>query len=610
MQQTHFLKTISAEEGRVGGYLVVWGAPHQRDLQGEYFTPHTELGLDWYPVRPVLFHHGLAATGAETASVIGTMDHLHADEQGVWAEAVLDAHHAYYEAFCRMINDGVLAWSSGSLPHLVRVGDDGQIIRWIIVEGSLTPRPAEPRRTDVYTLKSAYDALGLDAARLNLPENLITLTSTSDTQGEIMNENIANPTAQNSTESITPRKRLPMASAEDAAPNGYGVRGMTVSSPFDTMEAADLLHGYMMLRSLKSFQGVSERYANALAHKIGRERLSAIKSDELSHTAQAGYGDEWVADLWSDTIWQRARMENTLLPLFRSVDMPSNPFELPVDGTDPQVYYVPETRHESQLTLGSGSAIPDSKIGSGKVQLEAKKLALRVGFTSELIEDSIVPLLNIYREQAARAIADSIDHVLLNGDTVTTATTNINHIAGTPTGSERYLAFDGLRKLPLVTSTALKVNMAAAPTLAKLRETRFKLPAKAAARPSELAWIVDPNTYAALLSLPEFLTMDKAGSLATAQTGQIGFIDGIPVFVSAEMALSDANGMVSAASGGTKGSALCVYRAGWFVGYRRKLSVNVEYLTYHDSYQLTATVRLAFARAETNAASLLYNITV
>src|SRR5215813_4718599 len=51
------LKTINAAEGRVGGYLVVWGSPQQRDLQGEYFTPKTDLGLGWYDQRPVLYHH-------------------------------------------------------------------------------------------------------------------------------------------------------------------------------------------------------------------------------------------------------------------------------------------------------------------------------------------------------------------------------------------------------------------------------------------------------------------------------------------------------------------------------------------------------------------------
>ncbi len=76
----------------------------------------------------------------------------------------------------------------------------------------------------------------------------------------------------------------------------------------------------------------------------------------------------------------------------------------------------PRTKLE-QTIAGSGNPIPDSKIGSGKVQLAAKKLALRVGFSAELVEDAIVPVLNLYREQAMRAITDSIDYVLLNGDT-------------------------------------------------------------------------------------------------------------------------------------------------------------------------------------------------
>ena len=59
-----------------------------------------------------------------------------------------------------------------------------------------------------------------------------------------------------------------------------------------------------------------------------------------------------------------------------------------------------------------------------------------------------------------------------------------------------------------------------------------------------------------------------------------------------------------------RGQALCVYRPGWYVGYRRKIAVSVDYLSYYDSYQLTATVRLAFVRFDQDVASCLYNITV
>jgi HK97 family phage major capsid protein len=612
------LKTLNAVEGRIGGYLVIWGNPQQRDLQGEYFTSETELGLDWYEQRPVLYHHGL--DGDLGPAVIGVIDTLKTDATGLWAEAQLDLHKRYVRTIQTLVDRGILGWSSGSLPHLVEVADDGRIKRWPIVEGSLTPTPAEPRRTDVHTLKSAYETLGLDTEWLGLDEAVsdddaaflnhlketvvwrhaidhITRTATGETmQNESLRDEFETPA----------RKRLPIASKDDALKTS-----ITVGSPYDNLDAMDLLHGYVLLRSAKSFHGVSERYANALAHKVHKTGLSGMKADELSYSTQVGFGDEWVPDLWSAQIWNKARLDNVILPLFRTIEMPSNPFELPIEGTDPSVYFVPETTDEAQQTIaGSGNPMPDSKIGSGKVQLAAKKLALRVGFSAELVEDAIIPVLTIYREQAMRAIADSIDYVLLNGDTETAATGNINSDNGAPAATARYLAFNGLRKLGLVTNTANRVDGSnAAIDLAKMRSTRFTMDTRYSARPSDLAWIVDGGTYAKLLSASEFLTMDKAGPLATAQTGQIGFADGAPVLVSSEMPLTEADGKVGTGTN-NRGTAVCVYRPGWFVGYRRRIAVSVDYLPYHDSYQLTATVRLAFANFDNDVAATLFNLAV
>ena len=587
------VKMMDGLAGRIGGYLLVWGKSARRDLQGEYFTPQTDVGLDWYDRRPVLYHHGL--DGALKAAVIGVMDTLRPDETGLWAEAQLDLHKRYVRAVQRLVDQGVLSWSSGSLPHLVEVGAAGQIKRWPIVEGSLTPTPAEPRHTDVQTLKSAYKSLGLDMSRLGLDVGDALRTDSEETKGYRMTE-----------ETRTAPKRLPLADLGDAFKMGR----IELGSEFDALDALDMLHGYMLLRSAKSFHGVSERYAKALAHKVGKARWKATKADELSYSTQVGFGDEWVPDLWSQQIWNKARQDNTILPLFQTIEMPSNPFELPIEGTDPTVYFVPESTKEAHLSLGSGNPIPDSKIGSGKVTLNARKLALRVGFSSELVEDAVIPVLNIYREQAVRAIADAIDSVLLNGDATAASTGNINSDHARPAATAKYLAMDGLRHLPLVDATAKAVDMGnAAPTLAKMRASRFAMDGKYAARPSDLAWVVDSGTYAALLNINEFLTMDKAGPLATAQTGQIGFVDGIPVYVSAEMPLTEADGKVG---GGTndRGQAVCVYRPGWYVGYRRKIAVSVDYLSYYDSYQLTATVRLAFVRFDGDVASCLYNIAV
>ncbi len=97
----------SLGEGRVGGYLVVWGDAHHRDLQGEYFTPETDLALEWYNCRPALYHHGL--DNAVKSALIGAIDTLTPDETGVWAEAQLDLRHKYTRALsprsgsCRQI---------------------------------------------------------------------------------------------------------------------------------------------------------------------------------------------------------------------------------------------------------------------------------------------------------------------------------------------------------------------------------------------------------------------------------------------------------------------------------------------------------------------------
>ncbi|MCS7072218.1 MAG: phage major capsid protein, partial [Anaerolinea sp.] len=511
---------------------------------------------------------------------------------------------------------GKLGWSSGSLPHLVDVRPDGRIDRWIIVEGSLTPTPAEPERTAARLIapdaaKSAYAAIGQSFDRLATPAHCIQSSEFALSEDDPVNETdtLAPADEPPFMPAGRPHRRLPIPAVDAAPADRLAGRSIEVLSPFDRLSALDMLHGYLLLRHTKAFHGVSERYAQALTHKLARERLTALKADELNRSTLTGYGDEWVPELWSAQIWNRAREDNIILPLFNAVEMPSNPFFLPTEGADPAVYYVPETADEAQLTLGAANPIPDSRIGTGRVQLLARKLALRVGFSAELVEDAIVPVLTLYRQQAVQAILDSIDHVLLNGDIETGATGNINKSHAAPAATDRYLVFDGLRKLPLVTNSANGISAGGAPTLALLRQARFTMLPRYAARPADLAWIVDSATYARLLGLTEYVTVDKGGPTATAITGQIGLLDGSPVLVSPEMPLATSTGRVGA-SGNVTGTAICVYRPGWTVGYRRRIAVSVDYLPYTDSYQLTATVRLAFARFDNEVAAALYNITV
>lgn len=705
-RQSHLpLKAVG--EGRVGGYLVVWGSPAQKDLHGEYFTPETDFALDWYQQRPALYHHGL--DGVMQITAIGTIDTIKADNVGLWAEMQLNLRKRYVDQVMELVNAGKLNWSSGSLGHLVEVGSDGWIKRWPIVEGSATPSPAEPRKTNIVPLKfnafkSALTELteplleAVDGNRAAPVESsagggkaTLTGKQTSTRKGMLMDEQmllqIIMATAEMLGAQITPEQAAeilaqvapPAEEAMAAIPAGTspteagkmlaGNAGLTqavkaaitaqtmkanpgdvanafkaalmaqpgkpkaapfhapvtaneppaqpepaihVKSAFDDLSADDMLYGYMMMKNRKGFNGASEQYSNALAEKVHKTGRTAAKANELSHSTQSSYGDEWVPDLWSSELWRKVRLDNKILPLFRTVDMPSNPFELPIEGTDPTVYFVPETTAESELLLsGSGSVIPDSKVGTGKVQISAKKLALRVGFSAELTEDSIIPVTTIYREQAERAIMDAIDHVLLNGDTETGATGNINSDDGAPAATAKYLAMNGLLKAALVTDTTRKLDASGvAPTLSLIRSMRFKMASQYSTRIDNLAYIVGAEVYAKLLGLNEFLTMDKVGNDATVLTGQIGMIDGIPVVLSAELAQAEADGKINTASPSSTlfGRMAIVNRQTWYVGYRRRVALSVDYLPYFDSYQMSATVRFGFINQNTQGIAVLYDL--
>lgn len=139
------LKRDERDRRRVTGYLVVFGAPEQPDLERDYFDAATDFGAA--KTSPIWLNHTLPVQAARaTISIdepIGEGE-LRIDEQGVIIDALLDARYAYLAEIAEL-----LGWSSGTAAHLVRrtpVGKVHHIDRWLLgIDASLTPTPAEPR---------------------------------------------------------------------------------------------------------------------------------------------------------------------------------------------------------------------------------------------------------------------------------------------------------------------------------------------------------------------------------------------------------------------------------------------------------------------------------
>jgi hypothetical protein len=154
----HLKIAATADGGLViEGYGVPFGGPIKgKDLHGQYFSKNTDFALDLIPdgQRPLLFQHGLDA--AVDTAVIGRWGVKKIDDGGVWVRAQLDARSEYINEIKELVDNDALGFSSGTMGHLVKVsGKTGEILKWALVELSLTPNPANPNAYIVRANKSA-----------------------------------------------------------------------------------------------------------------------------------------------------------------------------------------------------------------------------------------------------------------------------------------------------------------------------------------------------------------------------------------------------------------------------------------------------------------------
>ena len=148
-------------DGKIGGYLVVFGDATKTDLSAmaDYFTPETDFDLeDGTGKATVLYHHGMDATLKRRK--LGRAD-LRTDDVGVWMESQLALRDDYERAVYSMVEAGKMGLSSGTAPHLVereaQANGAHKITRWPLgLDASITPIPAEPR-TSVRAFKTYLD---------------------------------------------------------------------------------------------------------------------------------------------------------------------------------------------------------------------------------------------------------------------------------------------------------------------------------------------------------------------------------------------------------------------------------------------------------------------
>lgn len=666
-------------DGKIGGYLVRFTDPDRPDLEGEYFTKDTDFDIEPGDRATIYFHHGLdRVLGAEKIGK-GT---LSVDDVGVWIEGWLQTREKYEEYVARvradLIDAGKAGWSSGTIPSLVRREQRGKAVwlkSWPIgKDATITPLPAAgPADTRVINLKS-YTVLFADNSPKAQPESGQETASVDATaedadgrknlnkpaapaEVETMSE-METPEVKNEAPALTIEQigeamkaalspinaRLDKLEEKPVNPAGVAKSVNVITDTehwrYDNIKGGDLAFMIGVLERAratgKSRGGATPAAFKALAHRLesdearnseplataGRAmKMSGIKANEINQSTLASYGDEWVGVAYSGQLWESIRHEAMILNRVPSMEVPggAESVVIPLESTDPTWYKVAQA-----ASLGSNpggvptNTVTASNLGTANQTLTLSKMGARVLWTGELEEDAILPYVAQLNRQLAVSGAEYLESAIIDGDTETGATTNINDIADTPGGTEYWLTVNGFRKLALVTNTA-NARDAGSLTSSDFLET-VKLMGVGGANAADVtrtAFIIPYAVHYKALELADVKTRDVFNG-ATIESGRLTGIYGYPIYVSHHMHKPQASRLANTAGkidldtagNNTTGSILAVRFDQWMFGWRRRMTLETTRFAAADSTEIVAMMRFGMVYRDTEASAISYNVTV
>jgi len=370
-------------------------------------------------------------------------------------------------------------------------------------------------------------------------------------------------------------------------------------------------------------EGRSAAYTEAKA-LMAAKGLTATKANELNYSTQASYGDEWVTSASSGMLWDKIRNDTVAVQRLPQFEFPAGAesYIIPVESTDPIAYKVAQATSVAATDHGPAATVPSSKLGTDNETMTLAKMGMRVLWTGEMEEDSMLPFVAQLRRQMTTSFAEYLDSAVIDGDTETAATTNINDIAGTPASTDYFLTVNGFRKLALVTNTA---NSRSAGTLtsADFLET-VKLMGTGgmnARDKSKISILLSEGVMWKALELEDVKTLDVFGNGATITAGDLTRIWGYEVLTASHMHLKEPyrhGGLANTAgkvdqdtsANNTTGSILAVRWDQWLFGWRRRMTLETQRIARADTTEIVGLLRFGLLPRDSEASAISYGVTV
>jgi hypothetical protein len=351
--------------------------------------------------------------------------------------------------------------------------------------------------------------------------------------------------------------------------------------------------------------------------------IDAVKAaTDPMYTGGTTDGAYWTGTAYARELWGVIRASQAIVGKIPSVVIPDGfPAEaFPIEGTDPTWYTAAEASSSDGTLKVPAATVAASQVTTpAQKTLSIKKMGARVIYTGEMTEDALISFAPQLRKQMEISGGEQLEHAVIDGDTTTTAYTNVNDVGNSAavTAGSLFLMLDGLRKLALVTNTANSRSAAGGFVIEDFMATLQLMGTAglAAADLAKVSFIVDPNVWFAAMNLPEAKTRD-VNSAATIENGFLKRAYGVEILPSwfmhykstARKANSAGKVDQTTVANNAYGSILGVRWDQWKFGYKRQMTMETTRIANADAWEIVAWARLGLTYRDTEASAISYYV--
>ena len=316
------------------------------------------------------------------------------------------------------------------------------------------------------------------------------------------------------------------------------------------------------------------------------------KANEVMHTGNSGYGAEFVpSEVLASEIYNlvpkasqllsrlKGNHGNNLPKTYKAPIIKLSQGDLLFDGKD-------EWTTGDKITSGDGDRQP-----TAVCELTQKGFIAKVDISDEQLRYSAVNVEQYIRDRLTLGMAATVDAVMVNGDSETGSTGNVNSDDSAPASGLYYLKIDGgIRER--VINGSYNINGGTLDSTDFLNT--LKLMGRYGMNPDGVLWLAETQSYFKTMGLAELLTVDKFGGEAAIKTGQVSRLLGAEFLPHAYVPKTEADGKVSATpANNTLGQILCINKNMIQYGFGDPLKIEVVRVPGYG-YQLVATFDFAF----------------